>query len=102
MATLLTPPINDSIILRGLQSINEPGFAESLSLERGKAINGDHIGIHRKALNCEDVKEGEGLDSVPNIAYWFHIPEDDVVRSEYEELNPNTKYVTMEIPKNNE
>ncbi len=64
---------------------------------RSKIVSDELSERHLKTLNCEAVKEGEGLGNIPNIAYWFDIPLDDAVRSEYEDLDPNPKYASVGI-----
>ncbi len=93
LVTIRTTVKNDESTSGGFISES----SESVAWTRRKVATDELIGRHLKTLNCEDVKEGEGLDNIPNIAYWFDIPRDNMLRSEYKDLDRNPKYVTVEI-----
>ncbi len=95
---LLSNNIKEQSRLRGSTSIGDKPV-EPATLEREKDGTGELIGRHRETLICDDIKEGEGLNNIPNIAYWFNIPEDNTVISEYKDLEPNPKYITLHAGK---
>ncbi len=96
MAVVLVFAIWLSISVKEQSRLHGSISIDNNTLEREKDGTGELIGRHLETLVCNDIKEGEGLNNIPNIAYWFNIPEDNTVRSEYKDLDPNPKYVTLE------